>query len=123
MTREKRIRWLRPHWKAEHWFELDLLAGAGTYIKEFVHGDLGRTRPSVADLLNSRLGGADPESRAHHPLEIASSEPQSPPKQQSTRTVQQQNYDSISCDDREQLCRTDILQLDVLDVHTSGLLA
>ena len=123
MTREKRIRWLRPHWKAEHWFELDLLAGAGTYIKEFVHGDLGRTRPSVADLLNSRLGGADLESRAHHPLEIASSEPQSPPKQQSTRTVQQQHYDSISCDDREQLCRTDILQLDVLDVHTSGLLA
>ena len=26
-------------------------ASAGTYIKEFCHGDLGRTRPSLADLL------------------------------------------------------------------------
>ncbi|KAK5985785.1 hypothetical protein GCK32_021643, partial [Trichostrongylus colubriformis] len=24
---------------------------AGTYVKEFVHGDFGRTRPSMADLL------------------------------------------------------------------------
>ena len=123
MTREKRIRWLRPHWKAEHWFELDLLAGAGTYIKEFVHGDLGRTRPSVADLLNSKLGSADLESRASYPQEKSSSEPQSSPKQQSIRTVEQQKDDTISCDDREQFCRTDILQLDVLNVHTSGLLA
>ncbi len=30
-----------------------LLASAGTYIKEFVHGDLGRTVPSVGSLLNS----------------------------------------------------------------------
>lgn len=30
-----------------------LLASAGTYIKEFVHGDLGRTVPSVGSLLDS----------------------------------------------------------------------
>ena len=30
-----------------------LLASAGTYIKEFVHGDLGRTVPSIGSLLNS----------------------------------------------------------------------
>ncbi len=30
-----------------------LLASAGTYIKEFVHGDLGRTSPSVGSLLNT----------------------------------------------------------------------
>ena len=30
-----------------------LLASAGTYIKEFVHGDLGRTVPSVGSLLES----------------------------------------------------------------------
>jgi tRNA U54 and U55 pseudouridine synthase Pus10 len=30
-----------------------LLASAGTYIKEFVHGDLGRTVPSVGSLLGS----------------------------------------------------------------------
>lgn len=36
---------------APHWFVLELEAQAGTYIKEFVHGDFGRTRPSVGDLL------------------------------------------------------------------------
>lgn len=31
---------------------LHLLASAGTYIKEFVHGDLGRTQPNVGTILN-----------------------------------------------------------------------
>lgn len=31
-----------------------LLSSAGTYIKEFVHGDLGRTQPSLGDLFNCR---------------------------------------------------------------------
>lgn len=30
-----------------------MLASAGTYIKEFVHGDLGRTSPSIGSLLSS----------------------------------------------------------------------
>jgi tRNA pseudouridine synthase 10 len=38
-----------------HWFVLDIEAQAGTYIKEWVHGDFGRTRPSVGEL----LGGAE----------------------------------------------------------------
>ena len=29
------------------------MASAGTYIKEFVHGDLGRTVPSIGSLLES----------------------------------------------------------------------
>ncbi|KAL4440487.1 hypothetical protein ABPG75_003488 [Micractinium tetrahymenae] len=33
------------------YFALRLRTQAGTYIKEFVHGDLGRTRPSLGDLL------------------------------------------------------------------------
>ena len=33
-------------------FVLDLRCAAGTYVKEFVHGDFGRTRPSLADLLD-----------------------------------------------------------------------
>lgn len=33
-------------------FVLDLVAQAGTYIKEFVHGDNGRTTPNVAQLLS-----------------------------------------------------------------------
>lgn len=32
-------------------FTLTLLTEAGTYIKEFVHGDFGRTKPSLSDLL------------------------------------------------------------------------
>ncbi|VDO72289.1 unnamed protein product [Onchocerca flexuosa] len=32
---------------------------AGTYVKEFVHGDFGRTRPSLADLLNVECGEID----------------------------------------------------------------
>ncbi len=33
-------------------FLLSLTTQAGTYIKEFVHGDFGRTRPSLAELLD-----------------------------------------------------------------------
>ena len=32
-----------------------MTASAGTYIKEFVHGDRGRTVPSVGSLLASRI--------------------------------------------------------------------
>ncbi|KAJ1272284.1 hypothetical protein BS78_06G190400 [Paspalum vaginatum] len=49
-----------------HWMEIEKVAGssnyyllhlctqAGTYIKEFVHGDLGRTHPSVGAILGCR---------------------------------------------------------------------
>jgi tRNA pseudouridine synthase 10 len=30
---------------------LYVLASAGTYIKEFVHGDMGRTNPSIGTML------------------------------------------------------------------------
>jgi tRNA pseudouridine synthase 10 len=40
-----------------HFFLLHLVTSAGTYVKEFVHGDLGRTRPSVGELLSAG-GGA-----------------------------------------------------------------
>lgn len=35
------------------YFRLELNTQAGTYIKEFVHGDFGRTQPSLGDLLGS----------------------------------------------------------------------
>jgi tRNA pseudouridine synthase 10 len=38
-----------------HWFTLEIVAQAGTYIKEFCHGDFGRTVPNVGSL----LGGAE----------------------------------------------------------------
>jgi tRNA pseudouridine synthase 10 len=34
-----------------HFAVVTLEAQAGTYIKEFIHGDLGRTKPSFGDLM------------------------------------------------------------------------
>lgn len=36
-----------------HHFNLFLKTQAGTYIKEFVHGDFGRTKPNLGQLLNT----------------------------------------------------------------------
>ncbi|EGT48204.1 hypothetical protein CAEBREN_25939 [Caenorhabditis brenneri] len=43
----------------DHHFEVRLETQAGTYIKEFVHGDFGRTRPSLAELLGVEHGEVD----------------------------------------------------------------
>lgn len=37
----------------EKQIELEVKAEAGTYIKELIHGDEGRTQPNVADILNT----------------------------------------------------------------------
>ncbi|CAB3411069.1 unnamed protein product [Caenorhabditis bovis] len=42
-----------------HHFLVRMETQAGTYIKEFVHGDFGRTRPSLAELLNVEHGEVD----------------------------------------------------------------
>lgn len=31
---------------------LKLKSEAGTYIKEFIHGDLGRTKPNISDMID-----------------------------------------------------------------------
>ena len=38
-------------WRACRSVQLDLVTQAGTYVKEFCHGDFGRTVPSVGSLL------------------------------------------------------------------------
>ena len=38
-----------------HWFTIDCSTSAGTYVKEFVHGDLGRTVPSVSSILGGKV--------------------------------------------------------------------
>ena len=35
----------------DHYFRLHISTDAGTYVKEFCHGDLGRTQPNVSTLL------------------------------------------------------------------------
>lgn len=37
-----------------HWMLVDLDTQAGTYVKEFVHGDLGRTLPNLGSLMGCR---------------------------------------------------------------------
>lgn len=56
MVRERVIHWLElePVPGNPHYAVLRLGAQAGTYIKEFVHGDFGRTRPNLGEF----LGGA-----------------------------------------------------------------
>ena len=36
----------------EFLFKLTLCTQAGTYVKEFVHGDFGRTSPNLCSILN-----------------------------------------------------------------------
>jgi tRNA pseudouridine synthase 10 len=50
-VRPKKIFQLTAVRISPHFIYLDLVTQAGTYIKEFVHGDLGRTTPSLQDLL------------------------------------------------------------------------
>lgn len=38
----------------DHHFRLNISTDAGTYVKEFVHGDLGRTVPSISSLLGCK---------------------------------------------------------------------
>jgi len=59
---EMRARWAKPYElkellhtaaeSADMFFVLDIKTQAGTYVKEFVHGDFGRTKPSLRDFLN-----------------------------------------------------------------------
>ena len=47
LLREKFVYQMQAEYINCHYFKLSVLASAGTYIKELVHGDLGRTVPSV----------------------------------------------------------------------------
>lgn len=53
MERRRAIYAIEAEFLNEHFFLLSLVTGAGTYVKEFVHGDLGRTQPNVATLLGN----------------------------------------------------------------------
>lgn len=40
---------------SDHWIRLRMSTSAGTYVKEFVHGDCGRTYPSISSLLGGSV--------------------------------------------------------------------
>ena len=54
-VRERAVLSLRATRIDAHHFRLNMSTEAGTYVKEFVHGDLGRTCPSVGTLLGCRV--------------------------------------------------------------------
>lgn len=54
LIRERFIQRMSARVLGPNLFLLDMTTSAGTYVKEFVHGDLGRTTPSVGDLLGTR---------------------------------------------------------------------
>ncbi|XP_039138263.1 tRNA pseudouridine synthase Pus10 isoform X1 [Dioscorea cayenensis subsp. rotundata] len=56
MDRKKIIHWMMVDKivGTSQYFLLHLCTQAGTYIKEFVHGDLGRTHPSLGSILGCR---------------------------------------------------------------------
>jgi tRNA U54 and U55 pseudouridine synthase Pus10 len=54
LTRTRHILSLKATKVDDHYFRLHLSTDAGTYVKEFVHGDLGRTVPSVSSLLGCK---------------------------------------------------------------------
>ena len=51
LVRTRTISNFSAKWISPDYFELALTSEAGTYIKEFVHGDFGRTLPSLGSLL------------------------------------------------------------------------
>jgi len=51
LTRPKHIYSARTEYVNPHFFYLDVVTSSGTYVKEFVHGDRGRTHPSVRTIV------------------------------------------------------------------------
>lgn len=54
-TREKVVHSMCCELVDDHHFKLYLSTQAGTYIKEFVHGDFGRTRPNLRSFLGQEV--------------------------------------------------------------------
>lgn len=51
LTRPRTVFSMRAELLNARYLQLDLVTQAGTYVKEFVHGDFGRTFPNVGSLL------------------------------------------------------------------------
>ena len=54
-TRVRTIHSLKGEFVDTHHFKLQLSTQAGTYVKEFVHSDFGRTCPSLCDLMKQEV--------------------------------------------------------------------
>ena len=54
-TRERTVYSLQGEFADSHHFRLSLSTQAGTYVKEFVHGDFGRTQPNLCSLMGREV--------------------------------------------------------------------
>ena len=54
LVRKREVRWVEAEMIGDDEFDLTVNAEAGTYIKEFVSGDDGRTVPSFSDALGTK---------------------------------------------------------------------
>jgi len=54
-VRPRTLHWIQGEIINPHYFRLRLSTQAGMYVKEFVHGDLGRTTPSLRSLLDTQM--------------------------------------------------------------------
>ncbi|KAM8946944.1 tRNA pseudouridine synthase Pus10 [Pelodytes ibericus] len=52
-SRARVIHNMKTEFVDEHHFRLYLKTQAGTYIKEFAHGDFGRTKPNIGSIMNT----------------------------------------------------------------------
>ncbi|XP_056264423.1 tRNA pseudouridine synthase Pus10-like [Pseudoliparis swirei] len=50
-VRQRVVHHMTARYLDPHHFHLELKTQAGTYIKEFIHGDFGRTKPNMSVLL------------------------------------------------------------------------
>ncbi len=51
LVRKRKIHWCEAEWISDDSFDLDLETDSGTYVKEFVSGDEGRSIPSFSERL------------------------------------------------------------------------
>jgi tRNA pseudouridine synthase 10 len=51
MVREKVVHSMRVEGLTSQWLVVDMVTSSGTYVKEFVHSDRGRTVPSLASMM------------------------------------------------------------------------
>ena len=51
LVRKRKIHWCQAEWTSDDSFDLELETDSGTYVKEFVSGDEGRSVPSFSERL------------------------------------------------------------------------
>jgi len=51
LVRKRKIHWCKAEWNSDDSFDLELETDSGTYVKEFVSGDEGRSVPSFSERL------------------------------------------------------------------------